>query len=556
MEFNVGLLDLAKQEFLSDFSLLERLRSIEHNDFNRSVRDLKEKWKSPQGHGLGSAGVSLSTKYGMPGFPSGKTHVDDQWTSDSRLSVMPIVDRKHMPFRQFSPSFTKAMQQDHSMIEEKDKTLHFRSMTQKEPSLPGNEELESNEDEQMYNSDDMLEQMTKRKLQILQAEAKGFLTRTQLGRIMQVLWSSEDHLIQLQSAFRGKSTRAAVKDGTFMYENAKNLPSAREGFFAHSELGDSLTWYKQKEYQVIQIQRFVKARVIKVKQKNERMVNKTEPTNFKNSCTRLVRFERVNEVLPYLWTVCERWAPLLSVLSLCIPGLIYRKKLSISTELIFPGSIFFLSSLSTSIMAWTRHAEPPAEAGKTRIRWKCRCGTELWDDFVELKPDAAADLCKSLVDSNNPNNKVSHPDQAVTNSHNEGALRPGDLLTTTSSVGGDIGLSNTSNTNRMQQVSNAQPTTSRNNVISATLSVSEAEAKKKFLLLCHHRGRDTLRLHQLNLDGIENDFQLFNMLRKVYRAQKGRLASLLAVRKIASVNFRKVSERYQKKINLKKKAPC
>ena len=36
------------------------------------------------------------------------------------------------------------------------------------------------------------------------------------------------------------------------------------------------------------------------------------------------------------------------------------------------------------------------EGGKTRVRWQCVCGHKMYDDFIELRPGAAADLEKWL----------------------------------------------------------------------------------------------------------------------------------------------------------------
>ena len=51
---------------------------------------------------------------------------------------------------------------------------------------------------------------------------------------------------------------------------------------------------------------------------------------------------------------------------------------------------------SKLVCSWSRYWEPPLEGGKFRVRWTCRCGAILWDDFKELRPGAAEDLRKSL----------------------------------------------------------------------------------------------------------------------------------------------------------------
>ena len=41
-------------------------------------------------------------------------------------------------------------------------------------------------------------------------------------------------------------------------------------------------------------------------------------------------------------------------------------------------------------------AEPPLATGKHRVRWTCRCGIELWDDFTQLEDSAAMKLQRNL----------------------------------------------------------------------------------------------------------------------------------------------------------------
>ena len=65
--------------------------------------------------------------------------------------------------------------------------------------------------------------------------------------------------------------------------------------------------------------------------------------------------------------------------------------------------------------------------------------------------------------------------------------------------------------------------------------------RSKYLLLCLGRRNDALRLHQLNLESISDDVQLFELLRKKHLQYKGIFTRSLWPKRVVSVNFRKVS---------------
>ena len=181
-------------------------------------------------------------------------------------------------------------------------------------------------------------------------------------------------------------------------------------------------------------------------------------------------------------------------------------------------------------------AEPPLATGKHRIRWTCRCGIELWDDFTQLKESAAIELQRNLQDANRI---ISHNDQSKGDKGDE-AKRESDNMPAKSSEDRKISLSDTDPVH-----GHSDPREEEGSKVSAAISpvppAPESESRKQFLLLCCCQIKDTLRLSQLDLSGIKSDFQLFEMLKKVYKSRRAPLANLLAVRKVVSVNFRKVS---------------
>lgn len=131
--------------------------------------------------------------------------------------------------------------------------------------------------------------------------------------------------------------------------------------------------------------------------------------------------------------------------------------------------------------------------GKVRIKWTCQCGKSLWDDYLELRPGAAADLQKQL----DVNERIRV--QSSSSEENANAVK-----------------------------------TSR-----ASSHMTEP-VDKKFLLLCFRKPGDAIRLYQLDITEVNNDVQLFRIIKNTFTTHQGLLGRLLFSRTIDSIAFRKV----------------
>lgn len=192
------------------------------------------------------------------------------------------------------------------------------------------------------------------------------------------------------------------------------------------------------------------------------------------------------------------------------------------------------------LQTWNRLREPPLEEDKVRVRWTCQCGKKLWDDFKELIPGAAEQLRQDL------DGKSSMTEGRSQRFSND-VQRPGNVqvLPTADMAGARSSLSTAGNAAPPSGTASESSQDSTSSVTGMSIpgqtSVGEPQSsEKKFLLLCVARKRDTLRLIQLNVEHVNSDFNLFRMLRKVYREHRGFSSRLLSPRKLISINFRKV----------------
>lgn len=183
--------------------------------------------------------------------------------------------------------------------------------------------------------------------------------------------------------------------------------------------------------------------------------------------------------------------------------------------------------------SYMRRWEPLIDRDKVRIRWECRCGRKLWDDFRELRPSAAEDLRRSLqfnesTASAQETNDAQQPPSSYSLGGN-GTVSVARMPV--SSHAGALGHSSAAAAAEDGVVATEPP------------SSTSPGPEPKFLLLCFRKPGDTLRLYHLSVEDVTTDFQLFHLLQQTYRAYQGLLGRCFSPRKIKSVVFRKVRHR-------------
>lgn len=150
--------------------------------------------------------------------------------------------------------------------------------------------------------------------------------------------------------------------------------------------------------------------------------------------------------------------------------------------------------------------ERPLVDGKKRVRWRCGCGRNLYDDFTELRSGAAAELEKWLNDS-----MRTHAGSSASNSQQSATL--------TSAVSPNAGSSGYQQT--VESDISLQSLDSSTNVMPASnmkAGVSiDVNLEKCWLILCGNmkRGPDVL-LKQMNLSSTPSDKSLFDDMKSVY----------------------------------------
>lgn len=201
-------------------------------------------------------------------------------------------------------------------------------------------------------------------------------------------------------------------------------------------------------------------------------------------------------------------------------------------------SLYVKRCSSTMFQFWDHFREPPVDEDKVRIRWTCRCGTKLWDDFKELIPGAAEHLCQNLDIKRKTAERLQHSPSGAQQPSTVQSPPGGQLMRVSSGPLTTVSV----NTPPGSALGNSQQ------LMGTTTATTEIEQPpghspnkdERFLLLCISRKNDTLRLLQLNVEHIKSDFSLFRLLQTTYRDHQGAVARYFSPRKLLSINFRKV----------------
>ncbi|KAK0726060.1 tRNA synthetases class I (M)-domain-containing protein [Lasiosphaeris hirsuta] len=162
--------------------------------------------------------------------------------------------------------------------------------------------------------------------------------------------------------------------------------------------------------------------------------------------------------------------------------------------------------------------EPPIPPGKGRVKWKCKCGANLYDDFTELEPGSLKDLEAELQAANTSG---SQSDRRNTRNH-------GKSLSALSSL--------------MKQMirpmrrgsADDDPPLPLHNVPKQTNTILSTEIDILHLLCCIHSGDTGTILHQECISDVNTDRELIMFLVKAYQ-KRSSVLSWLSLRHVSKL---------------------
>lgn len=173
--------------------------------------------------------------------------------------------------------------------------------------------------------------------------------------------------------------------------------------------------------------------------------------------------------------------------------------------------------------------EAPSQHGKVRVRWTCRCGKPMYDDYKELVPGAVQEFEQQLVN---------HFNQAA------------DGLRERQGTGRRAGFSSIFSwiTNALRCFWNSSkrsdeeklPVTRDQALGSQPQTAAASGGESLFLLLCAHaKSGNAPKLLQGRADDLTSDQDFFAYMKELYLRQckVDRWSSLLSIRKIQDIRF-------------------
>lgn len=167
------------------------------------------------------------------------------------------------------------------------------------------------------------------------------------------------------------------------------------------------------------------------------------------------------------------------------------------------------------------------EGGKTRVRWRCVCGRKMYDDFIELRPGAAAEFEKWLNHSirNHAVARASNPSQ-------DGTMR-----SSTSSRAGVSGQQQTAESDISLQPLSWTASTMPESDKNAPVTI-DVHLEKCWLLICGQprRGPDSL-LAQLDLSSKPSDKDLFDSMKQFHSSLRSTLTLRPVLKGVQTIRF-------------------
>ncbi|KAH0565057.1 hypothetical protein GP486_001553 [Trichoglossum hirsutum] len=171
-------------------------------------------------------------------------------------------------------------------------------------------------------------------------------------------------------------------------------------------------------------------------------------------------------------------------------------------------------------------------AGRVRIKWRCKCGQQLFDDFVEVRPGAAKNLEDHLnrhpqAGTGSPTSSSSGSSSSASRA-NSSSTRPSAQTSLSSTSFGDIGLSRTSQYSPVIQ-ERGQP---------AIVPLS-GFSEPRWLLTCASGERFDTRLYHVDVNAvlIKSDRDLAVRLRQQYSQLRAPWHQILRLRGLATIQF-------------------
>jgi hypothetical protein len=174
--------------------------------------------------------------------------------------------------------------------------------------------------------------------------------------------------------------------------------------------------------------------------------------------------------------------------------------------------------------------EKPLEPGKVRIRWKCCCGIELFDDYLDTGTGDFEEIKRFLNHPTDIQEASSHtgqgPDPPTTGNRLFSRL-----------ITPIIGFFSRQYRNPPSQPS--LPTHNSPSLQSSSGGVSRIDPM--YLLLCMSTGRLGVQLDQRCINSLNSDRELFAFLQNVYFQRRGKLRSWFSLKTPIGIKFVEVS---------------
>ncbi|KAI0388499.1 hypothetical protein F5Y17DRAFT_202125 [Xylariaceae sp. FL0594] len=162
--------------------------------------------------------------------------------------------------------------------------------------------------------------------------------------------------------------------------------------------------------------------------------------------------------------------------------------------------------------------EPPVPSGKNRVRWKCKCGVRLYDDFTELESGSLKDLEAKLCATNSGDSPSGQQDTLIRSTRRSTSTRR--------SAFRNLRPMRDGSANNIPLPLYSDPRQASHSGSSHTDILH--------LLCCINSGETGTKLHQERIPSVSTDGELIMFLNQVYRTRRS-IVSWLSLRHVSKL---------------------
>ncbi|KAF3032468.1 hypothetical protein E8E12_003449 [Didymella heteroderae] len=228
-------------------------------------------------------------------------------------------------------------------------------------------------------------------------------------------------------------------------------------------------------------------------------------------------------------TIAITWQSWRANFAEAVDILLIKRELGLATKAAFHLAFDAFALATDPVLITVGILEPLLPPETVRLRWRCKCGDQLFSDVTELQENGVPELATRMEDSSGVKVAIAGYNQY---SGNQQYTLPRHLAWFRRSNGA-------CHSNQAAKIPTPSSTLS-SSATTATSTPSHGTSTQKqmlHLLACMHNKRSSKILQQDRIEDVATDCELIRFLRCQYRKRRSRLRSFLSLKTVQGIHF-------------------